>query len=177
MIRIDIAIGTVVETQRFQEVCAFNLVNAIENFYMIGGAAIHGRFRKLDDIGDLQVTELNAFDGVAVADLAVAEVRFLGTAQNAVYAVFVIAACRNIGTVPYAVALGGAEIILINSYGTNLIFVNEDVFGGGGDLRCGCANGNSQDHNERQKKRQSLCQISHIEKFLSKNSRFSEVQI
>lgn len=40
---------------------------------MIGGAVIHGRFRKLDDIGDPQVTELNAFDGVAVADLTVAE--------------------------------------------------------------------------------------------------------
>ena len=91
---------------------------------MVVGTAICGGLGELDNAGDLDIAELNALDGIAVAGLAVAQIGLVigvaGTvaAQDIDNAGLIHDTSGNIGAVPNAVLLGIGQIILVDGQRT-----------------------------------------------------------
>ena len=67
------------------------------------------------DIGHLEVGELNALDGIAIGNVAVAKVGYPAViAENIVYTGFIFDAGADVGAVPHAVLLGVGEVVLVD---------------------------------------------------------------
>ena len=74
LVGIGVALSTVLQSQRIQQISTGSLVDAIQHLNMVGGDSIRVRFRELDDIGNLQVSKLHTGNGIAVALTAVAKI-------------------------------------------------------------------------------------------------------
>ena len=131
---------------------------------MVVGDTVLLGLGELNDLGDLQVGELDTLDSVAVAGLAVAQVG-LGVivtgpdslAQGLVD-VLVIHAGGDIGGVPDTVLLGVGQIVLVQGQGALGGLVDGGVGHvggeGGGDA--------GENHNNREAHGQKLLQVLHI---------------
>ena len=114
----------ILQAQSAEEVSALGLVDSVEDFHMVVGTAICGGLGELDDVSDLQIAELNALDGVAVAGLTIAQVGLVVgvaialAAQNIHNTCLVMDTGRNIGAVPNAVFFSVREVIFVNGQRT-----------------------------------------------------------
>ena len=173
MVCVGIALGTIFQTQGLQKVSTLYLVDAVQNFHMVVGAVISGGLGKLDDIRDSQIGKFHALNGVAVADLTVAQIRLViivtgtvGTAQDIVDTCFIIAAGGHIGAVPDTVLLGVGNIVLVDGQRTGAVLVNEDIFRRIVGLHSGGTDGEGQDQHERKTQSDCLFEIFHIAVFV-----------
>ena len=146
LVCVGVTLRAVFQAQGLQEVCTLGLIDAVENFHMVVGAAIILGLRELDDVSDLQVAEFHALDGVAVAFLTVAQVAgvvgvtvTVGTNEGVIH-LFIIHAGGHIAGIPDAVLLCVGQIHLVDGQRTLPVEVNGGVCHGCG----GNANGETQ---------------------------------
>ena len=124
LVCIGVTFRAVIQAQSLQEVCPLVLVDAVEDFHVAVGAAVFCGLRELDDIGDLQVAEFYALDGIAIAVLTVAQVvGVVGVAvtvgaHEGLIHLLIIHAGGDIAGVPDAVLLGIAQVHLIEGQRT-----------------------------------------------------------
>ena len=116
-IRIGIAVLAVCQVQCFQEIRTLGLVDGVQHFHMAVGAAVIFGLGELDNIRNLEVTELHALDGVAVAGFAVAQ-SSTGAAQNIVDTSLIEYAGGDIGGIPNAVLFSIGQVILVDGQGS-----------------------------------------------------------
>ena len=130
MVSIGVAVVAVFQAQSLQEVSTLDLIDAVQNFHMVVGTGVSFGLGELNDVSDLQVAELNALDGIAVADFAIAQVRLGCTAQNVVDAGFIIDTGGDIGAVPHAILFSIGQIVLVQGQTAQGIFIDENTVAG-----------------------------------------------
>ena len=164
MVSVGVALVTVFQAQSLQEVSTLNLVDTIQSFNMVVGTGVSFGLGELDDISDLQVAELNALDGIAVADFTIAQVGLGGTTQNVVDTSFIIDTGGDIGAVPHAVLLSVGQVILVNGQTAFGFFVDENAFTRVISVISGCRSGyrERQAQSQCQQQRHDLLKIFHF---------------
>ena len=149
-IGIGVALCAVRQIQGFQEVCALSLIDGVQHFHMAVVAAVIFRLGELDNIRNLNIAELHALDGVAVAGFAIAQ-SGTAAAQHIVHAGLVKHAGGHIGGIPNAVLFGIAEIVLVDGQGAGSGFIDGGILqlGGGYRKRDGKSHHDSKAHCEK----------------------------
>ena len=149
-IGVGVALCAICQVQCFQEVRALGLVDGIQNLHMAVGAAVIFGLGELENIRNLNIAELHALDGVAVAGFAVAQ-RSTRAAQHIVHAGLVEHAGGHIGGIPNAVLFGIGQVILVDGQGAGSGFVNGSILqlGGGYRKRDGKSHHDSKAHCEK----------------------------
>ena len=146
LVGIGIPLCTVFQSQCLQEVGSHGLVDPVQDFHVVVGAAVGGGLGELNDVGHLQDAELDTLDGVTVALFAVAQVAgvvvvavTVGTDEGVVH-LLVVHAGGHIAGVPDAVLLGIGQIHLVDGQGALTVKVDGRIR----DLGSGNADGERQ---------------------------------
>ena len=122
----------------------------------VGAVVIFG-LGELDNIRNLDIAELHALDGVAVAGFAVAQSGF-AAAQNIVHAGLVEYSGGHIGGIPHAVFFGIGQIVLVDGQGAGSGFIDGSVLQfGGGD-----SDGETEQHGQSQQQGENLGNVFHF---------------
>ena len=163
LVSVGITLCAVFQTQCLQKVSALHLVDAIQNFNMVVGAAISGGLGELDNVGDLHIAELHALDSIAVACFAIAQIGLVigvtGTvaAQDINHTGLIHHAGGNIGAVPHAVLLGIGQIVLVDGQRTLAGLIDGSVC----HLSCKYSGNAAQAQHQCQTQRDDLLKVFH----------------
>ena len=123
----------------------------------VGAAVIFG-LGELDNIRNLDIAELHALDGVAIAGFTVAQ-GGAAAAKHIVDTSLVKHAGGHIGGIPNAVLFGIGQIILVDGQGAGSGFVNGSIL----QLSGGSTNGETQHQGQNQQQGENLRQFFHID--------------
>ena len=162
MVGIGVAVIAVFQAQSLQEVSTLDLIDAVQNFHMVVGTGVSFGLGELNDVSDLQVAELNALDGIAVADFAIAQVRLGCTAQNVIDAGFIIDTGGDIGAVPHAILFSIGQIVLVQGQTAQGIFIDENTVAGIFHITGGSRNRERQAQSQCQQQGENLSKIFHF---------------
>ena len=167
MVSVGVALGAVFQTQGTEEVGTLHLIHGIEHLHMAVSTAIRGGFGELDDIGHLQVSKLNAGNGITVALAAVAQIGLVigiavtdSTAQGVDH-ILIVDTGGHIRAIPDTVLFRVRDIVFVDIHAAQAVRINGCVLGGIFTLHSGGADGICQQQHQGKTQGNCLFQIFH----------------
>ena len=134
---------------------------------MAVSTAIRGGFRELDDIGHLQVSKLNAGNGITVAFAAVAQIGLVigiavtDSAAQGVDHILIVDTGGHIRAIPDTVLFRVRDIVFVDIHAAQTVCINGCVLGGIAGHGSGGADGIRQQQHQGKTQGNCLFQIFH----------------